>query len=90
MKTSRLLRSTILILLGAAAAADSSSITPLRRSLTKTSSNINDTYAKNSERHQFRNALFGSIAAVGTLVGLLFLVDREVSLSLCNQFRSLF
>jgi hypothetical protein len=77
---SGLRRCTFLLLLVAAlAAADSSTLRHQRRSLTKTSSNINDNYVKNSEDHKLRTALFGCVAAVGTLVGLLFLVDKEVS-----------
>ena len=89
MTSSRAYRQAfLLVLITTAAAIDpsSSSSSSLlrsessRRSLTqKTGSNINNNYVTHSEKHTFRTAFLGCCAAVGTLVGLLFLVDKEVS-----------
>ena len=79
MITARSARQTVLLLLLIVSTAASSSVQSEQRSLVQTGNTINDTYAKNSEGHTFRTALFGCVAAVGTLAGLLFLVDKEVS-----------
>ncbi|KAL7482213.1 hypothetical protein ACHAW6_007896 [Cyclotella cf. meneghiniana] len=53
-----------------------------RRSLVRTSSgNVYDQYIQNSEGgadKKYSTAVFGFIAAVGTLVGFLYLVDRDL------------
>jgi hypothetical protein len=79
MVASNMRRTALLMLLVTAACADPSVAHHERRSLTKTGSNINETYEHNSEGHTLRTALFGCLAAVGTLAGLLFLVDKDVS-----------
>lgn len=79
MVRNNLQRNAILVLLLISSALADSSIRYERRSLTKTGSNINETYVNNSEGHTLRTALFGCVAAVGMLAGLLFLVDKEVS-----------
>lgn len=90
MTLSRAYKQAILLLIiTTAAAIDPSSSSLLRRnesesrrSLTQnTGSNINNNYVTHSEKHTFRTAFFGCCAAVGTLVGLLFFVDKEVSFS---------
>ena len=95
MTSSRAYRQAfLLVLITTAAAIDPSSSSSLlrsessRRSLTqKTGSNINNNYVTHSEKHTFRTAFLGCCAAVGTLVGLLFLVDKEVSFLLCIELR---
>ena len=77
--SSSLRRNAVLLLLLASSALAKSSASYDTRSLAKTGSNIDETYANNSEGHTLQIAVFGCIAAVGVLAGLLFLVDREVS-----------
>lgn len=77
--SSSLRRNAVLLLLLASSALANSSASYDTRSLAKTGSNIDETYANNSEGHTLQTAVFGCIAAVGVLAGLLFLVDREVS-----------
>eukprot|EP00804_Cyclotella_cryptica_P000648 CCRYP_014671-RA/>CCRYP_014671-RA protein AED:0.38 eAED:0.38 QI:258/1/1/1/1/1/2/192/321 len=53
----------------------------LRRSLVRTSTgNVYDQYIQNSEgrNEKYATAFFGFIAAVGTLAGFLYLVDRDL------------
>lgn len=79
MTASNTRRTALLVLLLVTAACADPSLGYERRSLTRTGSNINETYEHNSEGHTLRTALYGCLAAVGMLAGLMFLVDKDVS-----------
>ena len=74
-------RQTFLFILLIVSTAASSSVQSEseQRSLVQTGNTIDEAYAKNSDGHTLTTALFGCVAAMGILAGLLFLVDREVS-----------
>ena len=73
-------RTLLLLFLIVASTTAESTLRHSRRSLANTSSgNIYDQYDKNSEgRSKFTTAFFGFVAAVGTLGGFLYLIDKEV------------